>query len=88
MEETVKGSRRTEEEEGTAPQSPPTNVSNTPGRTTAQAVTPQSKCDYSVYTMRNNSSFNEVVAVLIEAKTTQHPRFKHTIAQVTSLVPE
>ena len=29
----------------------------------------------------------EVVAVLIETKTTQHPKFSHAVAQVTSLVP-
>ena len=56
----------------------------TPGHSTAEAVTPDSRCDYIVYTVRNNS---EVVAVLIETKTTQHPKFKHAVAQVTSLVP-
>jgi hypothetical protein len=58
----------------------------TPGRSTAEAVTPDSRCDYIVYTVRKESS-DEVVAVLIETKTTQHPKFKHAVAQVTSLVP-
>ena len=55
----------------------------TPGHSTAEAVTPDSKY---VYTVRKDSN-DEVVAVLIETKTTQHPKFKHAVAQVTSLVP-
>ena len=56
-----------------------------PGRSTASAVTPDSKCDYIVYTVRERVTM-EVVAVLIETKTTQHPKFSHAVAQVTSLV--
>jgi len=75
LEETVKESRRGEAE-GVADQ-------GTSSDTTAQAVTADSKCDYIVYTMRDH--VNEVVAVLIEMKTTRHSKFKHAIAQVTSL---
>ena len=45
-------------------------------------VTPDSRCDYIVYTLRDQA--HDVVAVLIET-TTQHPKFKHAVAQVTSL---
>ena len=65
---------------------PPPPIPATPGRSTAEAVTPDSKCDYIVYTVRKESH-DEVVAVLIEIKNTQHPKFKHAVAQVTSLVP-
>jgi hypothetical protein len=72
LEETVKHTRK---EADVEPLTPP-----------AEAVTPDSRCDYIVYTVRKESS-DEVVAVLIETKTTQHPKFKHAVAQVTSLVP-
>lgn len=71
LEETVRDSR-SEEESATPPQTPRTS--------TALAVAPDSKCDYIVYTLRDDQS--EVVAVLIETKTTKHPRFRHAIAQV------
>ena len=55
----------------------------TPGRSTASAISQESKVDYIIYTLREKET-NEVVAVLIETKTMFHPRLKHTIAQVRS----
>ena len=85
LEETVKHSRQEAESTSvvldTQDDPPPS-----PGHSTATAVTPDSKCDYIVYTVRDKIG-NEVVAVLIETNTTQHPKFKHAVAQVTSLVP-
>ena len=44
---------------------------------------PESRSDYSVYTLRPwLSGSKEVVAVLIETKTSQHPKFIHGRAQV------
>ena len=89
LEEAVKDSRRGDEADtGTSSDilSTPTaedRLACTPGKATAQAVSADSKCDYIVYTMRDHA--NEVVAVLIEMKTIRHPKFKHAIAQVTSL---
>ena len=40
----------------------------TPGHSAASAVTPDSKCDYIVYTVKDRVT-KEVVAVLIETKT-------------------
>ena len=80
LEETVRDSR-SEEESATPPQTPQRpQEPQTPGTSTALAVAPDSKCDYIVYTLRDDKS--EVVAVLIGTKTTKHPRFRHAIAQV------
>ena len=92
LEETVKHSR--EEVESTSdtlmytptPKGKAPAAQLTPGSSTASAVTPDSKCDYIVYTVKDRVT-TEVVAVLIETKTTQHPKFIHAVAQVTSLVP-
>ena len=51
------------------------------GRTTAEAVSIDSRCNYIVYTMRDHG--HNVVAVLIETKMIHH--FLHAIAQVTSV---
>ena len=87
LEETVKHHSRAEAQ-STLPSTPMRmkGVSQplTPGHSTARAVTPDSRCDYIVYTLREQV-INEVVAVLIETKTTQHPKFRHAVAQVTSL---
>ena len=56
----------------------------TPGTSTRDSITDDSKCDYIIYTVRDADS--HVVAVLIEAKTTMHINFKHCVAQVISLV--
>ena len=87
LEEAVKESRSGDvADTGTSPDtlSTPSKVKEHPVEwATAQAVSADSKCDYIVYTMRDQK--NEVVAVLIEKKTTHHPWFKHAIAEVTSL---
>ena len=51
----------------------------------ARAVT-TGYCDYIVYRVRARVA-KEVVAVLLETNTTEHPKFTHAVAQVTSLVP-
>ncbi len=50
----------------------------TPGRFAESAVSDDSRCDYTIYTVRTK----EVVSGLSETKTTKHPLFKHAIAQV------
>ena len=55
----------------------------TPGTATERAITDDSKADYMIYTIRSSET-SDVVAVLIEAKTTHHARFKHALAQVSS----
>ena len=82
LEESVKDSRSEEESAAKTPPQTPQRPQKrrTPRTSTALAVTPDSKCDYIVYTLRDDQS--AVVAVLIETKTTKHPRFRHAIAQV------
>jgi len=58
-------------------------ATSTPGRTTAEAVSTDSRCDYIVYIMRDHN--DDVVAVLIETKMTHHSKCIHAIAQVTSV---
>ena len=82
LEETVKHSREEVESTSDTLMSTPRGKGKAP---TAQ-LTPDSKCDYIVYTVKDRVSA-EVVAVLIETKTTQHPKFIHAVAQETSLVP-
>ena len=80
LEETVKHHSRAEAQ-STLPSTPMRmkgmSQPLTPGHSTARAVTPDSRCDYIVYTLREQV-INEVVA-------TQHPKFRHAVAQVTSL---
>ena len=53
---------------------------NTPGRSTADSISRGSQSDYTCYTVRTTD--DEIVAVLIETKTTKHPKFKQAVAQV------
>ena len=66
---------------------PPVSSSFTPPTTRSQSKSPktitnESKCDYIIYTIRNPFT-EEVVAVLIQTKTTLHRKFKHAVAQVS-----
>lgn len=55
------------------------NVKSSPGGSTRAGITNASKCDYTVYMVRKDS---EVVAILVEAKSTRYKIFQHIMAQV------
>ena len=57
---------------------PPVDNTCTPGQRITSAISDASKVDYVLYTLRDSSN----AAVAIMTKTTWHPYFKHTLAQV------
>ena len=52
----------------------------TPGRAARHHISKQSEPDYTCYTIRDG--INQVLAILIEAKLTQHTRVECAVAQV------
>ena len=58
---------------------PQRRSTDTPGSTTHASVSGNSKVDYSVYVIKQESA---IVAVLMETQLTSHKNFHHALAQV------
>ena len=54
-------------------------TATTPGTMAAKNVSDTSRADYSIYSI---AAGGPVLAVILEAKTTQHPKFTHALGQV------
>ena len=84
LEETVRGSDADSPSSSPGPRRRPQRRStghpgDTPGSTTHASVSGNSKVDYSVYVIKQESA---IVAVLMETQLTSHKNFHHALAQV------